>query len=201
MKKIIPILFVFFLIYGLTNKSDILIPSYAIRFRIIASSNSDVDQETKITIKNDLEPKLNSLMSKAKNSNEAKALLKENETLIKNTLDKYNVAYQISLGKNYFPEKEYQGVKIPSGNYESLVITLGEGAGKNWWCVAFPELCFSATSEDFCETAQTAGMNQGLTESLTQEDCSIRFFLLDALGQLETKLESYPFFGTNSVVS
>ena len=56
MKKLIPILFVFFLIYGLTNKSDILIPSYAIRFRIIASSNSDIDQETKITIKNDLEP-------------------------------------------------------------------------------------------------------------------------------------------------
>ena len=44
-------------------------------------------------------------------------------------------------------------------------------------------------------------MSQELTESLTQEDCSIRFFLLDALGQLETKLESYPFFGTNSVVS
>ena len=151
MKKLIPILFMFFLIYGLTNKSDILIPSYAIRFRIIASSNSDIDQETKITIKNDLEPKLNSLMTKDKNSNEAKSLLKENETLIKNTLDKYNVDYQISLGKNYFPEKEYQGVKIPSGNYESLVITLGEGAGKNWWCVMFPPLCLLEAKDNGTE--------------------------------------------------
>ena len=66
--------------------------------------------------------------------------------------------------------------------------------------MAFPELCLSAVGTDFCETAQAAGMSQNLTESLTQEDCSIRFFLLDALGQLETKLESYPFFRTDTAV-
>ena len=42
---------------------------------------------------------------------------------------------------NYFPEKEYHGVNYESGNYESLVITLGNGIGNNWWCVMFPPLC------------------------------------------------------------
>ncbi|MBO5530582.1 MAG: stage II sporulation protein R [Bacilli bacterium] len=27
------------------------------------------------------------------------------------------------------------------GNYESLVVTLGEGKGDNFWCVLFPPLC------------------------------------------------------------
>ena len=42
---------------------------------------------------------------------------------------------------NYFPKKEYDGVVYPDGNYESLVITIGDGLGDNWWCVLFPPLC------------------------------------------------------------
>lgn len=48
---------------------------------------------------------------------------------------------------NYFPEKEYKGVKYDEGYYESLVITLGEGKGKNWWCVLFPPLCLVEAEE------------------------------------------------------
>ena len=49
--------------------------------------------------------------------------------------------YSIKYGMNYFPKKVYKGVVYPSGNYESLVITLGSGLGDNWWCVLYPPLC------------------------------------------------------------
>ena len=49
---------------------------------------------------------------------------------------------------NYFPEKEYKGVVYEEGEYESLVITLGNGLGENFWCVLFPPLCLLDTEEE-----------------------------------------------------
>ena len=49
--------------------------------------------------------------------------------------------YKIEYGMNYFPKKEYKNVIYEEGNYESLVITLGEGLGENFWCILFPPLC------------------------------------------------------------
>ena len=76
MKKIIPILFVFFLFYGFVNKEEILIPTDAIRFRVIANSNDPMDQNLKIEVKNALEEELNKLMVSAKNSQEAKEIIR-----------------------------------------------------------------------------------------------------------------------------
>lgn len=141
MKKIIPILFVFFLIYGYVNKEEILIPTDAIRFRVIANSNDEIDQEVKMKVKEAIEQEVNKLMLEAKNSEEAKKLINENMEHIQQIVNQYTTDNKISFGVNYFPEKEYHGVTYPSGEYESLVITLGNGVGNNWWCVMFPPLC------------------------------------------------------------
>lgn len=141
MKKIIPILFVFFLIYGYANKEEILIPTDAIRFRVIANSNDEIDQEVKMKVKEAIEQEVNKLMLEAKNSEEAKKLINENIEHIQQIVNQYTTDNKISFGVNYFPEKEYHGVTYPSGEYESLVITLGNGVGNNWWCVMFPPLC------------------------------------------------------------
>lgn len=141
MKKMIPILFVFFLIYGYANKEEILIPTDAIRFRVIANSNDEIDQEVKMKVKEAIEQEVNKLMLEAKNSEEAKKLINENIDYIQQIVNQYTPDNKISFGVNYFPEKEYHGVTYPSGEYESLVITLGNGVGNNWWCVMFPPLC------------------------------------------------------------
>lgn len=154
MKKIIPILFVVFLIYGLTNKEEILIPDYAIRFRVIANSNSLEDQTKKLEVKNALEKEINQLMLKAKTSEEAKKLIEENMSNIRTTVDKYTKDNKVSFGKNYFPEKEYKGVTYPSGEYNSLVVTLGSGVGNNWWCVMFPPLCLLEAKENGTEEVE-----------------------------------------------
>ena len=141
MKKIIPILFMIFLVYFYVNKEEVVIPNDAIRFRIIANSDDIKDQEVKIQIKNSVKEKMNKLMIDARNSSEAKKIIEQNMPQIEEIVSSYTDDYTISFGMNYFPEKDYHGITYQSGEYESLVITLGTGTGKNWWCVMFPPLC------------------------------------------------------------
>ena len=142
MKKGIIILFFIMVILVLVNeKEKILIPDDAIRFRIIANSDEKIDQELKITIKDDVQKEINKMVVKANNIDEARNIINNNLDKVDSILDKYNVNYNVSFGNNYFPPKNYKGVNYPAGNYESLVITLGEGKGHNWWCVLFPPLC------------------------------------------------------------
>ncbi len=150
LKKIIVLLFfVTVLIYLTTgNTSGILIPSDAIRFRIIANSNSLEDQELKMKIREEIEPVFTQIMDSSNSKEETKKLIDQNMSKIEEIIEQYNVEYTINYGNNYFPEKEYKGIIYPEGNYESLVITLGSGLGNNWWCVLFPPLCLLEASEE-----------------------------------------------------
>lgn len=142
MKKVIGVLFIISLFSIFFNKNeDIIIPGAAIRFRVIANSNSVVDQEKKMVIKDSIEKEVYSIIDKANNVNDVRNLINSNIDNIKSVVDKYNVPYTINYGLNYFPTKNYKGIVYEAGNYESLVITLGEGAGNNFWCVLFPPLC------------------------------------------------------------
>ena len=166
MKKIIPVLFVFFLFYFYTNKEQILIPDYAIRFRVIANSNSKEDQDLKIKVKDEVEERLNKLMIKAKSSEEAKQLLQDELDTIKALVNTYTKDSEVSFGQNYFPEKEYHGVIYQSGNYDSLVISLGHGLGNNWWCFMYPPLC--------------------MLENKNNEEVEYRFLIQDILNKYQS---------------
>lgn len=144
MKKIIIALFVLITLMLLTteHKEEYLkIPDDSIRFRIIANSNSVQDQALKMNIKDNLINELSTIENNSNDLNTSRKAIKDNIPLIKEKLNTYNIPYSINYGNNYFPEKEYYNVKYNAGNYESLVITLGNGIGDNWWCVLFPPLC------------------------------------------------------------
>ena len=61
--------------------------------------------------------------------------------------EKYELPFDINFGLNYFPKKEFKGIIYNEGYYESVVVTLGEGLGDNWWCVLFPPLCMIEAQE------------------------------------------------------
>ena len=67
--------------------------------------------------------------------------IKNNVPIFRTILNNYQVQYDISYGDNFFPSKTYKGIKYPAGYYNSLVITLGQGLGENFWCVMYPPLC------------------------------------------------------------
>lgn len=153
MKKIIYIMSIILIFYFYTNyNKEISLPSNAIRFRIIANSNSSIDQTTKLLIKKDLEQNLFPLLENSKSPEETKKIIEENKNVINNTLKKYNIPYNINYGLNYFPQKKFKGVTYSEGKYESLVISLGTGKGENWWCVMYPPLCLiDSKSEDYSD--------------------------------------------------
>lgn len=142
MKKIVIFIFVIItLLCFIFNKSEVLIPNEAIRIRIISNSDSLKDQNIKSSIKNDVNSVLYEKLKDIDNYSDAKNIIKNNINELKNIVNKYTDNYEITYGKNYFPEKEYKGVRYDAGDYESLVINLGESKGKNFWCILFPPLC------------------------------------------------------------
>ena len=149
MKKIIIILTLItvFLIYNEIKKEEIVIPDVAIRLRVIPNSNSAVDQNMKSKIKNYLEKNTYELLRNETSLEEARKLIKENIPLLEENIDEifnennYNMNYEVNYGYNYFPEKKYRSIIYKEGYYESIVISVGEAQGDNWWCVLFPNLC------------------------------------------------------------
>ena len=125
------------------ENENIIIPNESIRIRIIGNSNRVEDQILKLKVKNKIEESLNEKLKDVKDIEEARTNIKNNinniDNILKNTLT--NNSYEINYGTNYFPEKNLYGVTYKEGNYESLVIKIGEAKGNNWWCVLFPPLC------------------------------------------------------------
>lgn len=149
---LIMIVFAFILLPDLLLKKNIL-PEESIRMRIIPNSDSKSDQKIKNKIKFNLENDILKLLNGVENIEESRRKIKDNlfhiENTVKNTLNEENINYDYSVnfGYNYFPEKTYNGLTYKEGEYESLVVTLGEGNGSNWWCVLFPPLCLVEADE------------------------------------------------------
>lgn len=126
-----------------------MIPDTAIRLRVIANSNSVLDQNMKNKVKKYLEENTYKVLKNETNIETARTLIKESIPFLKNNINEifndnnYNMDYNINYGYNYFPEKEYRGIKYEEGYYESIVISIGEAEGDNWWCVLFPNLCLA----------------------------------------------------------
>jgi stage II sporulation protein R len=152
---IIFILFLILVIY--IDKYDsnyYVIPDDSIRIRIIANSDSFDDQYIKIKVKQLIEPVIEEDLSNSSSLEESRSIIMNNlnkyDSMISSYLvdNSYSDNFSINYGSNYFPLKEYKGVKYESGNYESLVIKLGSGMGDNWWCVMFPPICSLEVEEN-----------------------------------------------------
>ena len=156
MKKLIVvglIIFLFYISMSKVNSKEFKIPDEAIRLRVIASSNSNIDQQVKFKVTDTMENVIYELLKNAKGVEDARKIINDNMNYIDNKVletlqkEKYPLSYEIKYGLNFFPEKKYKGVTYSEGYYESLVVTLGEGKGNNWWCVLFPPLCLLEAEE------------------------------------------------------
>lgn len=119
-----------------------------IRFHVIANSDSEADQQLKLKVRDKILEVIKPLLDKSTSVTESKQILLDNKDLIKQISEQiiaqesknYNV--NVNLQKSNFPTKKYGDIILPAGEYESLKVVIGEGEGKNWWCVMFPPLCF-----------------------------------------------------------
>lgn len=150
MKKIVIILAIIIAVLSLT-KDKIIIPKESIRFRIIANSDEELDQNIKKKIVKNI---WQELIINENNIETARNYIKENMPIIENNIRKTlkennnDSDFEIKYGPNYFPRKEYKGIVYEEGEYESLVVKIGEGKGHNFWCVLFPPLCLIDEEEN-----------------------------------------------------
>lgn len=141
MRKFVIALFIITLTFIITDKKYVVIPEDSIRFRIIPASNSVEDIYAKEKIKSNI---LETVDLNFRNKElEIVNVIEELNKIIENTFKEidYKNTYFINYGENFFPRKVFNDVLYREGNYESLVITIGEGKGENFWCVLFPPLC------------------------------------------------------------
>lgn len=170
----------------------VILNDEVIRLHVVANSDSQEDQDIKLQVRDAVNDYLGELLANVTSVEEAKAYIQEslpkiqkvaNEVLIRCGVEPDAV---VTFCKETFGTRLYDTFRLPAGLYEALRITIGEGEGQNWWCVAFPTLCVPATSEGFEDVAAGAGFPERLSDALQeQKSCSIRFFLLDCMGRLE----------------
>jgi len=180
------------------------IPQESIRLRILANSDGAADQLVKRRVRDAVVEQMNGWVAQLDNPQsleEARRIIREHlpaiEEQVGQTLKQYgkNYDYQVELGTVPFPTKMYGGAVYPAGDYEALRVTLGEGKGKNWWCVLFPPLCFidagsgDALAKDAgAVTTATAKVSAdgsaGDAVQVEPQETEVRFFLWDMLVKL-----------------
>lgn len=168
-----------------------------IRLRVVASSDSECDQENKLLVRDAVNDYLKAKMKNTDSVSEARTFLSSQLDALTEVATAVLCAngchdtVTVRLTKEATQSRTYDTFRLPSGVYETLRIDIGAAEGQNWWCVVFPSLCIPATTEGFRTAAVGAGFDDGLTESLSQtEGFEVRFFLLDCLGKLEEFLFS-----------
>ncbi len=123
-----------------------------IRLHILANSDSDEDQELKLKIRDRMLSEYGSELG-ASDFEEAKSKISKSlskiEADINLWLKELNSSYsaKATLTEEWYDTREYEGFALPEGKYTSLRIIIGEGAGKNWWCVMYPPLCMDIATE------------------------------------------------------
>ena len=129
-----------------------------VRIRVIANSNSETDQTVKLLVRDRLLESSKELFSPCKSEEEAVTVAENNLSLFKREADallsEENFGYEAKaeLRREFFPTREYDGFTLPAGEYDTLVVTLGDGGGENWWCVMFPQVCVGACSGRLTDT-------------------------------------------------
>lgn len=163
-----------------------------IRLHVVADSDSAEDQAMKLRVRDAITAELESVLENLPDVDAAKAYLQEHlpelEQVANDVLRAAGNGCQavVTLAKEAFPSREYDTFTLPAGVYESLRVTIGSGEGKNWWCVVFPSLCVSATTDGFEDAAVGAGFSDRLSGTLAgKQEYKVRFFLLDCFGWVE----------------
>jgi len=135
-----------------------------LRLHVLANSDTEEDQALKLRVRDQLLTKVEPWLAEQKDIDGVKTALRartgELETMAEAVIaqEGYPYSVHVELEKTWFPTRQYEGFALPAGQYDALRVVIGQGAGKNWWCVVFPPLCLAASSEKMTETASQAGL-------------------------------------------
>lgn len=169
-----------------------------LRFHILANSDSDEDQELKMDVKAQVLAFLKDSVPEGLSVEETEEWMRRNtdklEEVSQDTVLSGGKDYPVSAAVTtcYFPEKTYGDVTFPAGNYKALRIEIGAAKGHNWWCVLYPNLCFTDATNAVVPEEGKEELKNVLTEEeysqvTAQSDFKIKWYFLEQFKEKDSK--------------
>ena len=162
-----------------------------LRLHVIANSDTEADQALKLKVRDAVLSESEGLFDGCNTREDAITVLENNkdklEKAAKRVIEEEGYSYSVSieLGEEEYPTKNYESFCFPAGPYMSLRIIIGEGDGKNWWCVLYPPMCLSAASRQAPEEAfVSVGLNKdqyGIITETEKPTYRVRFRVLEVI--------------------
>ncbi len=175
---LIAFFFIFGVLTGIYINTDMAladVPEKIIRLHVVANSDSPADQQLKLQVRDKIISSMSGQLEGLKDISEVKSIvqgsLAEIEAAAREVIEENRKLYGVKavLTKMDFPTRAYGNITLPAGTYQALNIVIGEGKGKNWWCVMFPPLCFI----DVAHGVIAEETMKELKTSLTEEEYSL----------------------------
>ncbi len=175
---LIAFFFVFGILTGIYINTDMAladVPEKIIRLHVVANSDSPVDQQLKLQVRDKIISSMSGRLEGLKDISEVKSIvqgsLAEIEAAAREVIEENRKLYGVKAAftEMDFPTRAYGNITLPAGTYQALNIVIGEGKGKNWWCVMFPPLCFI----DVAHGVIAEETMKELRTSLTEEEYSL----------------------------
>lgn len=168
------------------------------RLHVIANSDSDEDQALKLRVRNAVLEASADIFGGAVSADDAKHLSEENLQLFEAAAaaeiaaSGYDYPVRCEVGTVHFDRRVYGSAELPEGDYSALRVIIGEGEGKNWWCVMFPALCLPAvtnTDEVLSLAAENGVISAEELELMQNPDnYEVKFYFAEVIKKLCEKL-------------
>ncbi len=161
-----------------------------LRLRVIAESDSEQDQALKLLVRDAVLAEAPAFFGDCADAAEAERRACEASDAIREIAEEAlraaggDCTVRISVGRERFPRRDYGGWTLPAGTYRALRITLGEGGGRNWWCVLYPGLCVRYADAGDSVAAGLTPEEYRLVTGQEKRGMRIRFRLLELLAEL-----------------
>lgn len=175
-----------FMVAAFPTEEDYKVYEDTLRLHILANSDSRVDQDLKIGVRDLILENLGGELEGEEAIESALEITEEILTEIKDMADEFlkesGVDYSavVTLAKEWYETRDYKDFTLPRGYYSSLVISLGDGEGQNWWCVLFPPMCTDLASEN-------GGDEDGEIYQIGKDKYSIKFKTMEIIADLFKK--------------
>ena len=166
-----------------------------LRLHVIANSDKEYDQELKLKVRDAVLKSGKTIFSGSEDIISAENRIAVSKNILLNSAREtiqslgYNYDVKIELSRSYFPTRTYDDITLPAGYYKAVRIIIGEGKGKNWWCIMFPPLCLPAATnkKDIIDGFLTEKEMKIVTSSPEYE---VRFWLVEKYYELKNSIFS-----------
>ncbi len=166
-----------------------------LRLHVIASGDTQKEQELKLKVRDAILTAGADIFSQNDDLTKAKSKAEENigilQSIAESTLRKNGCTYPVvvEITECYFPTRQYENITLPAGKYNAVRVIIGEGKGKNWWCVMFPPMCLPAAKENEAELSDVLNeKSMNIVENGKKYE--VRLWIVEKWYELRERVES-----------